>query len=114
MSVENSKIIDFISEKDNKIILTISDHLEWDDDNEHIYLLQEKINAYLMAIESGQINKSYPHSIEKKIAISVVLKYPPNKIGISFFNKVNEVLLNEGLEFDYQIFEIFKQTRKKR
>lgn len=52
MSVENSKVIDFISDKEDKIVLTISDHLEWDNDNEHIYLLQEKINAYLMAIES--------------------------------------------------------------
>jgi hypothetical protein len=104
MSVENSKIIDFISEKDNKVVLTISDHLEWDDDNEHIYLLQEKINAYLIAIESGQVNKSYPLSMDKKIVVSVALKYAPNETGISFLSKVNEVLLNAGYGFDYHIF----------
>lgn len=104
MSVENSKVIDFISEKDNKVVLTISDHLEWDDDNEHIYLLQEKINAYLMAIESGQVNKSYTLSMGKKIVVSVALKYAPNETGISFLSKVNEVLLNVGYEFDYHVF----------
>lgn len=104
MSVENSKVIDFISEKDNEVVLTISDHLEWDDDNEHIYLLQEKINAYLMAIESGQVNKSYPLSKDKKIVISVALKHVPNETGISFLSKVNEVLLDAGYKFDYQIF----------
>lgn len=57
MSVDNLQVIDFISEKDGRIVLTISDHLEWDDKYEHIYLLQEKINAYLMAIETGQIEK---------------------------------------------------------
>ena len=103
MSVENSKVIDFISDKEDKIVLTISDHLEWDNDNEHIYLLQEKINAYLMAIESGQINKSYPLSINKKIVVSVALKYVPNEIGMSFLSKVNEVLLNAGYEFNYHI-----------
>ncbi|MBQ9819676.1 MAG: hypothetical protein IJM60_05285 [Bacteroidales bacterium] len=103
MSVENSKVIDFISEEDNRIVLTISDHLEWDNDNGHIYLLQEKINAYLMAIESGQLNKSYPFSINKKIVVSVVLKYVPNEIGLSFLSKVNGVLLDAGYEFDYHI-----------
>ena len=103
MSVENSKVIDFISDKEDKIVLTISDHLEWDNDNEHIYILQEKINAYLMAIESGQINKSYPLSINKKIVVSVALKYVPNEIGMSFLSKVNEVLLNAGYEFNYHI-----------
>ena len=29
------------------------------DTDEHIYLLQEKINAYLTAIETGQIEKKY-------------------------------------------------------
>ncbi|MFR3188672.1 MAG: DUF6572 domain-containing protein [Phocaeicola sp.] len=31
MSVDNLQVIDFISEKDGRIVLTISDHLEWDD-----------------------------------------------------------------------------------
>jgi len=103
MSVDNSKVIDFISEKDNKVVLTISDHLKWDDDNEHIYLLQEKINAYLMAIESEQVNKSYPFSMDKKIVVSVALKYAPNDTGKLFLSKVNEVLLNAGYEFDYHV-----------
>ncbi len=103
MSIENHNEIDFISEKDSNVILTISDHLEWDNDNEHIFLLQEKINAYLMAIESGQINKSYPSSINKKIIISVALKFVPNETGMSFFKNVNDVLLNAGYEFNYYV-----------
>jgi len=34
--------------------------LEWDGDNEHIFLLQEKINACIMAIETRQLNEKYP------------------------------------------------------
>lgn len=105
MSVENLKKIDFVSEKDDKIVLTISDHLKWDEDKEHIYLLQEKINAYLMAIESGQVNKSYPLSIGKKIVVSVALKYAPNETGIVFLANVKEILLNAGYIFQYQVIE---------
>lgn len=38
MTVEQSKIIDFIGiDEENYCILTISDHLEWDD--EHLLIL---------------------------------------------------------------------------
>jgi hypothetical protein len=105
MSVENTNVIDFISEESNNIILTISDHLEWDNKNEHIILLQEKINAYLMAIESGQIYEKYPSSLGKTITISVVLKFEPNENGMLFLSNVNEVLLNAGYGFDYHMLK---------
>jgi hypothetical protein len=103
MSVENANVIDFISEEGNKIILTISDHLEWDNENEHIILLQEKINAYLMAIESGQVCEKYPSSLGKAIAISVALKFEPNENGALFLSNVNKTLLNAGHGFEWHI-----------
>ena len=55
MSVENSQVIDAISiNPQDVVVLTISDHLEWDEENEHLLLLQNKINAYLGVIESGE------------------------------------------------------------
>ena len=105
MSVENRMIIDFISEKEDNVILTISDHLEWDEENEHIFLLQEKINAYLIAIESGQLNKKYPNSIGKKVIISVALKYDPDENGVLFLSKVKDTLSNSGYGFSYYILE---------
>lgn len=105
MSVENKNAIDFISEKDNNVVLTISDHLEWDEDNEHIFLLQEKINAYLGAIESGQLNEKYPASVGKKVTISVALKYEPNENGVLFFSNVNDTLLSAGYDFDFHLLK---------
>ena len=55
MSDENKSVIDIISlDKDDVEILTIADHLEWYKENEHLILLQDKINAYLTAIENGE------------------------------------------------------------
>ncbi|HPK29581.1 MAG TPA: hypothetical protein PK979_00885 [Bacteroidales bacterium] len=71
MSVENRMIIDFISEKEDNVILTISDHLEWDEENEHIFLLQEKINDYLIAIESGQLNKNIQIRLVRKLLLAL-------------------------------------------
>jgi hypothetical protein len=39
MSVENTKVIDVVSiDLDGNAILSISDHLEWDDKNEHLLI----------------------------------------------------------------------------
>ena len=86
------------------MILTISDHLEWDEENEHIYMLQEKINEYLMAIESGQLNDKYPASTGKQVEISIALKYEPNENGILFLTHVEKTLTEAGYGFSYYIF----------
>jgi hypothetical protein len=105
MSVENTNVIDYISEKGNNVVLTISDHLEWDEDNEHLFLLQEKINAYIGATESGQLNEKYPASVGKKITISIALKYEPNENGLWFLSNINKGLLDAGYDFDYYFLD---------
>jgi hypothetical protein len=53
MSVDQTNIVDFISiNSSGNVVLTISDHLEWDNEGRHIYILQEKLNKYLAFIES--------------------------------------------------------------
>ncbi len=46
MSIEQVEKIDFISTtSEGKVELTISDHLEWDAENNHLLILQNKLNA---------------------------------------------------------------------
>ncbi|GGH14665.1 hypothetical protein FAZ19_07270 [Sphingobacterium alkalisoli] len=102
MSVENSKVIDTISiNQKNVVVLTISDHLEWDDENEHLVLLQDKINAYLEVIESGEIYESYPDAKGKGFQIGIAFKFSPNDTAIDFLEKVEEILAQSGYELDY-------------
>lgn len=102
MSVENSQIIDAISvNPQGVVVLTISDHLEWDDQNEHLLTLQNKINTYLEVIESGEIYESYPDAQDKTFQISIAFKFSPNEAAIDFLEKVKEVLLQSGYELNY-------------
>jgi len=56
VSVENFKVIDVVSiDKNENVVVGASDHLEWDEKNEHLLILQNKINAYLAAIENGSL-----------------------------------------------------------
>jgi len=103
MSVENSNIIDFASiDNENYVVLTISDHLEWDSKNEHLLILQNKINAYLGAIESGDIYETYPKAENRNFIIRVVAKFPPNNEGEVFIDRAKTILENAGYGFVFE------------
>lgn len=102
MSIEDKKIVDFISnDKDGNVVLSISDHLEWDEKNEHLLLLQEKINDYLNFIETDQINKEIYNTEKGKIIIHLYCKYFPNADGVRFLDMTKEILNNAGYKFQF-------------
>jgi|SRR5690554_5662069 hypothetical protein len=104
MSVENSQVIDAISiNPQDVVVLTISDHLEWDEENEHLLLLQNKINAYLGVIESGEIYESYPEAQDKSFQIAIAFKFSPNETAIDFLERVREMLSESGYELEYYV-----------
>ncbi len=109
MSVKNSKVIDAISiNPQGVVVLTISDHLEWNDDNEHLIILQDKINVYLEVIESGEIYDIYPDAQDRIFQIEVAFKYSLNDIAIDFLSKVKDILLQLGYNFKYYQFNSTK------
>ncbi|MBV6880039.1 DUF6572 domain-containing protein [Epilithonimonas ginsengisoli] len=103
MSVEQIDKIDFISTTDEeKVELTISDHLEWDEENNHILVLQNKINAYLDYIQNGQILEVYPNLKNKDIIISLMMKYNPNEKALAFLNHCDEFMETLDLAFKWK------------
>ena len=103
MSIEDPNIIDFISlDPNGNVFLTISDHLTWDDGNEHLLLLQNKINSYLSSIESGDLYEKYPKARGRKIIINISIKYLPSEEGYVFLKKVKTMLEAAGYDFRYQ------------
>jgi hypothetical protein len=106
MSVENLKVIDFASiDKNGYAVLTISDHLQWDDNNEHLLILQNKINAYLNSIESGNFYSDYPDAKGRNIIIRIVAKYEPNTDAKSFFKKTKEFLQSAGYRLEFKVLK---------
>jgi len=58
MSIEQADKIDFVNieDKTGDVLLSISDHLSWDEgEGEHLLMLQAKLNTYLAFIEGGQM-----------------------------------------------------------
>lgn len=107
MSVENLKVVDFASiDKNGNAVLTISDHLKWDEDNEHLLVLQNKINAYLSAIEVCNFYDDYPDAKGKPVIINIVAKYEPSDNAESFLKKTEEILQSVGYGFRFSVLKL--------
>jgi hypothetical protein len=71
-------------------MLTISDHLVWGD--EHLYMLQEKINKYIDFIESGDIYEKYEQAVGKKFVIELIYRFDPLVTDLKFMDKIKNFL----------------------
>lgn len=101
MSVLDYDQFDFVSiHKDGYAVLTISDHLQWDKEGEHLYTLQTKINNYLDGIESGQLVAQYPEAEGRSILIQIILQFNPDKKGYAFLRAAKKTLKSAGYDLN--------------
>lgn len=94
MSILEANIIDGIakSEDDKKIILLITDHLSWENEYEHLSLLQDKINAYLGYIESKQYAELYEDVDYEEFIIEIHFKYHTTINCLKFIDIISNQL----------------------
>jgi hypothetical protein len=107
MSIDQEKVIDFLGSRpgSNVLDLFITDHLPWNEasDYEHVFKLQEKINAYLAAIENGELIKKYPEHKGRGVVINVVGKYELNDLAKEFYKKATQVVKSAGFELRFKL-----------
>jgi hypothetical protein len=105
MTIEQENVIDLIglNEEENYISLIISDHLEWDDKNEKLLLLQGKVNSYLSYIESGQVYETHPESKDMDVQIVLTSMYEPNDEALKFFSLLSPIVEDAGFQFKWSV-----------
>jgi hypothetical protein len=107
MTIEQHEVIDFVGvNQEGTAILTVSDHLPWENLKEHLFSLQEKINAYLRFIESGEIYEKFPVLRGKPTLISVALKFPVPDEAQWFFTQTSAAIEAAGLKFETRLLII--------
>lgn len=94
MTILQNNVIDSLSIENGKCVMTISDHLEWSD-NQHMKLLEEKINFYYFAINSGEINEIEGFEQIDTFSIQLIYKYKPDTKAIDILEKISEILTNK-------------------
>jgi hypothetical protein len=88
MSIEQENVIDFVAidRASGDLHLTITDHLPWDhNEGNHLVLLQNKLNAYLRFIESGEAFEKMPAAKGRSIVIKLVGKFSLSEQASRFF-----------------------------
>lgn len=107
MPVDNFSFIDFVAidATTGDVLLVIADHLEWDDDNEHLFILQTKINAYLEGIENGGLFQEYPDARSRKIVIDIKARYEPNKPALLFLERTTQDLNAAGYGLAFEVLK---------
>ncbi|MDR2838508.1 MAG: hypothetical protein LBV49_08135 [Azonexus sp.] len=108
MSVDQTNVVDAIG-IDNvtgDVIITITDHLGWsENESEHLLLLQEKLNAYLIFIEGGQLLDTYPNAKGRAVLIDIVCKYPLSQRAQGFCDQVTQIIEGAGMKLRLSLFD---------
>ena len=86
-NIRDRGVIDITLEEDGKYILIIADDMEWgfDKRQNHVRLLQDKINDYLSYIGSGQAAQAKPG---RRPIIRVLAKYAYSQYATDYLERV--------------------------
>lgn len=91
-----------IDNENGKVILSIIDELNWQDEKNHLQLLQAKINTYLRFIESDEIYSSYPDAKGRNFEIKIFFAYSIPEICISFLNTSLNIINESGFNLIWE------------
>ena len=81
-----------------KFFLVITDHLEWENLNEHLTILEKKLSTYINVLESGRIFEGRENFRGKKFVLEVNFKYSPMRTGTEHINHVRPIVQSYGYD----------------
>lgn len=100
MSVMEQNVIDAsaITDDKNGLVLMISDHLDWKNEYEHLFILQNKLNAYINFCETKQYSAIYKNSEIQYAVFEIHFLHEPTSKAIKFLNQVQEQVGELGIK----------------
>jgi hypothetical protein len=103
MTVECTEVIDIAGtdKVTGEIVLTISDHLPWEDEETHFRLIEKKISRYLDFVRSGQVFDAFPQARQDPIRIDLIYQYPHSNSAARFLSAAQSQLKALGIVFSH-------------
>lgn len=97
MALEETDKLDGVAiDDEGRLVLLLTDAYGWDDEAEHLMLLQEKINSYATFVEGRQYEQLFPNASIEDFVISIVFAEPITENCLKFLqsaaNQLNEQL----------------------
>ena len=114
MTVAQRQVVDWLGiEKDTGSIgLTVIDDLDWDDERNHILLLQEKLNTYLAFIEGCEVytrlKSDFGVDVKSgtRIKVSILAKFDLPSEGARFLKHVTHVFGSLGVSLTHRVVRV--------
>ena len=106
MSIEQTNTVDFVTidNTSGDALLTISDHLPWNEnEGVHLELLQSKLNSYLRFVESGELVREFPEIRDRSIVINLVGMFPLSEQAKIFIGRARDAVQNAGIQLRCKI-----------
>ncbi len=103
MSIEQKDKVDMITQLNDTVVLVITDDLQWDEKNQKLLLLQDKLNSYLTFVDSGQLAQKYPAFANRSVQIRIISKYPPNDDAKKFLGIASQKVKQAGYVLAHQL-----------
>ena len=83
------------------VVLNISDHLDWGEEASHLKALEEKVNAYLGYLESGQLIEDMPEAKGRRPMISIYHQFVPTETAKQLLERLQCALDSHGIGFTF-------------
>lgn len=108
MSVLDRETVDGMAlDKDRKgIRLLITDHLDWSNEYNHLLVLQDKINAYIVFCEEHQYNQVYKNILVEYAIFEIHFKFEPTIKAMNFLEQVQRHVNEMGIAIECHISEV--------
>ena len=105
MSIDQTDKIDLVNieHQTGDVLLVISDHLDWNqDEGEHLLMLQAKLNTYLAFVEGGQMYRQIPETMGRRVVINLVGKFPLSEEATKFFGLASQEIHQAGFFLHFE------------
>lgn len=91
-----------IDKKTGLCTLAIIDSLDWENEEEHLLLLQEKLNVYLSFIEGGEIYTVYEPSKGREFEIKIYFQQASPESCKQFIEQASRIIFDAGFQLTFQ------------
>lgn len=114
MTVAQTDIVDWmgLEKGTGHVSLTIVDDLDWSDEENHLLLLQEKLNTYLAFVESGEVFERLVEEVGQQVQettpvkVTILAKFGPTARAHAFLKHASEAFGGAGFALDHRVVEV--------
>jgi hypothetical protein len=72
------------------LVLAMYETRPWNSDDQQIFQLQEKLNAYASFILDGEMGESFPQYRDKPVEIQLRTRYQPDPLSLGLLQQARE------------------------